>query len=429
MEINPFSHNETRLLVINNEIVQITFKLHNESDNSYIENNDLQDEIKRVIIAFVKFMDEDHIVDGEGYYLLCKKSIWNFGKNYVFYRNDQVIPPHQYKYNFELEFANQIIDRNFSHDRGKNKSITDRNKKNNYILREVSLDDNFGTPKSSNNAINQEMIQRMSSRANISPLENWNMRQGVTATEFNLPFDNRQSMSRFSETTPTAIWANRQRSMDNAYITPFDNQRQVQKPVDSAYATLFNYRGPIQRSAKNAYMTPIDDRGQKFATFTRTSSFTNREYPESIQQSNKNLLESQKTLNNVSGTSRNPILVGETFEQTSRASSIGLSQESFIGGNWPSLETTLSLDSGSQKVSGISKSQFHTPTRQISSGTDDPSINAFGDGEEPSMQNAADDRLLNERDNIRETNGNTENNDILSLLSPLNFIRRVFSMV
>jgi hypothetical protein len=167
------------------------------------------------------------------------------------------------------------------------------------------LDDNFGTPKSSSNAVNQEIIQRMAARASVSPLEN----REVTATGFNSPLNNRQSMSIFAENTRTALWVNQdmiQGQMNSAYMTPFDNQRQTQKPVDSAYATLFNYRGPIQRSMKNAYTTPIDK--QKFATGIRTSS-----YPESIQQST--LFGYQETLDNVSGTSSNPILVGETFEQ------------------------------------------------------------------------------------------------------------------
>lgn len=205
------------------------------------------------------------------------------------------------------------IVRNASYDRGRNKSITDSNKKNNSNLRGVSLDD-FGTPKSSNNIVNHEMIQHMTSRANISPLENWDARQGAMTTEFDSfdsLFDNKQSKSRFVESTPATLWVNRQRSVDNAYITPLDNRRPVQKPVDSAYATLFNYRGPIQKSTKNAYMTSIDNRGQK----SRISSFTNREYPESMQQNSKNLFGYQEILDNVGGTLRNPILVGETFEQ------------------------------------------------------------------------------------------------------------------
>ncbi|RGB29574.1 hypothetical protein C1646_317172 [Rhizophagus diaphanus] len=427
MEINSFLHNETRLLVISNEIVQITFRLHNESDNSlYIENNDLQEEIKQIIVAFVKFMDEDHIVDGEGYYLLCKKNIWNFGKNCVFYRNDQIIPPHQYKFNFELEFASQVIN---SYDRGRNKSITDSNKKNNSNLRRVSLDD-FGTPKSSNNTVNQEMIRHMTTRASISPLENWDVRQGATTTEFDSfdsPFDNKQSKSRFVESTPETLWVNRQRSVDNACITPLDNRRPVQKPVDSAYATLFNYCGPIQKSTKNVYMTPIDNRGQK----SRISSFTNREYPESVQQNSKGLFGYQEILDNVGGTLRNPILVGETFEQTSRTSSIRLSQESFTGSNWPSqssFETTLSLDSGSQKVSGISKSPFQTLRQMssISNGTDDFSNYSFGDEGELSMQNTADNLLSSERNNNRETNDDLEDNNFFSLFNPLNYFRKMF---
>jgi hypothetical protein len=170
--------------------------------------------------------------------------------------------------------------------------------------------DNFGTPKSSNNTVNQEIIHHMSTRASISPLENWNVKQGSTATKFDSfdsPFDNKQSKSRFIESTPATLWVNRQRSIDNVYTTPLDNQRPVQKPVDSAYATLFNYRGPVQKSTRNAYMTPIDNRGQK----SRISSFTNREYPESIQ----NLFGYQEILDNAGGTSGNPILVGETFEQ------------------------------------------------------------------------------------------------------------------
>lgn len=200
------------------------------------------------------------------------------------------------------------IVRNVSYDRGRNKSITDSNNSSN--LRGVSLD-TFGTPKSSNNTVNQGMIQHMSTRASISPLENWIARQRATATEFGSfesTFDNKQSKSRFVESTPAALRVNRQRSMDNACITPLDNQRLVQKPVDSAYATLFNYRGSKQKSTKNAYMTPIDNRGQK----SRISLFTNREYSESIQRNSKNLYGYQ---DNVGGTSRNPILVGETFEQ------------------------------------------------------------------------------------------------------------------
>ncbi|PKK75184.1 hypothetical protein RhiirC2_253991 [Rhizophagus irregularis] len=356
------------------------------NNSLYIENNDLQEEIKQILVAFVKFMDEDHIVDGEGYYLLCKKNIWNFGKNCVFYRNDQIIPPHQYKFNFELEFASQVINRNASYDRGRNKSITDSNKKNNSNLRGVSLDD-FGTPKSSNNTVNQEMIQHMTTRASISPLENWDVRQGATTTEFDSfdsPFDNKQSKSRFVESTPATLWVNRQRSVDNACITPLDNRRPVQKPVDR------------QKS--------------------RISSFTNREYPESMQQNSKGLFGYQEILDNVGETLRNPILVGETYEQTSRTSSIRLSQESFTGSNWPSqssFETTLSLDSGSQKVSGISKSPFQT-LRQMSSvsnGTDDFSNYSFGDEGELSMRNTADNLLSSERNNNRETNDDLEDNN------------------
>jgi len=44
-------------------------------------------------------------------------------------------------------------------------------------------------------------------------------------------------------------------------------------------------------------------------------SFANQEYPESIQQSSRTLFGCQETLDNISGTSSNPILVGETFEQ------------------------------------------------------------------------------------------------------------------
>ncbi|GBB87901.1 hypothetical protein RclHR1_01440016 [Rhizophagus clarus] len=318
--------------------------------------------------------------------------------------------------------------KNASYDRGRNKSITDGNK-NSPILRGVSLD-NYGTPKSSNNTVNQEMIQHMSTRSSISPFENWDARQGDTATKFGSfdpPSDNKQSKSRFIESTPATLWINRKRSMDNAYVTPLDNQRPMQKPVDSAYATLFNYRGSIQKSAKDACMTPVDNRGQK----SRIFSFTNREYPESIQQYSKNLFGYQEILDNVGGTSRNPILVGETFEQASRTSSLRLSQESFTGGNWPSqssFETTQSLDSRSQKVSGVSKSPFQTLRQMssISNGTDDFSNNSFGDWSELSTRNTADNLLSNERDNNQETNDDHEDSNFFSRLNPFNFIRKMF---
>ncbi|CAI2168862.1 11480_t:CDS:2 [Funneliformis geosporum] len=370
MEINSFSHNETRLLVINDEVVQITFKLHNESDISlYTEYHDLQEEIKQVIIAFVKFMDEDHIVDGEGYYLLCKRSIWNFGKNYIFYKNDQEILPHQYKYNFELEFMSQVVNR------GKNKSITDSDKNNDSILREVSFEDNAGMPKSNNNAVNQEMLQHVTTRTNILPVENRDTRKGATSNTMNLRTPlliNRDKIQSFAE---------------NTYITPFDNQKHMQKPVDSAYESLFNYRESME---KNAYTTPIDNRGYK-------QEFENLKYSEFLRRSMANThrttFDYQEILDNVSGTLGNLILFAETFEQTSRESS----QESFIRCNRTSqnsLESTSSLDFGSQTISGISKSQFTMPTKQISNksySTDD-----HGNDGEPLTQNSSSINLLNE---------------------------------
>ena len=163
------------------------------------------------------------------------------------------------------------------------------------------MDDNVGTPKSSNHAVNQGMMQRVTVRASTTPLENWDT---ITTTRFNL-FDNRQSAPISVEGTHTPILENRdtiQRSADDAYVTPFDNQKQMQKPIDSAYATLFNYRGSME---KNPYTTPIDNRGHIQEFVTSTSSSTDREYSELMYHSiHKTQFGYQDILDNVSGTFR-----------------------------------------------------------------------------------------------------------------------------
>ncbi|CAG8523049.1 12251_t:CDS:10 [Funneliformis caledonium] len=194
---------------------------------------------------------------------------------------------------------------------GKNKSITDSNKNNASILRDVSLEDSAGMPKSSNNAVNQEMLQQVTARTNNLPVENRDTRKGATSTISNLP--------RSTESTRTPLLVNRdtiQGFEENTYITPFYNQKHVRKPVDSAYATLFNYR-------ESTYTTPIDNRGHM-------QGFENRKYSEFMADSHGAQFEYQ-----------------ENSDNASRTSSRGSSQESFIRGirtSQNSLESTSSTD-------------------------------------------------------------------------------------
>ncbi|CAG8454877.1 7057_t:CDS:10 [Acaulospora colombiana] len=136
MGLTPFSLNKTRLLVVSDEVVQISLFSNNSSTiPDYDDSPRLKDEIKNLIIAFVRLRDDDQIVDGEGFYLLCKKRDWKIGNRYIFMKNGRRLKAHRYKYNFTLEIStDQRNSRTNALNAGKSKGVR-RNPK--LIVREI----------------------------------------------------------------------------------------------------------------------------------------------------------------------------------------------------------------------------------------------------------------------------------------------------
>ncbi|CAG8521175.1 21347_t:CDS:2 [Racocetra persica] len=120
MEISPFVLNQTRLVVISDQVVQITLSSKNSSSESLYNRNQLmQDEVKKVVVAFIKLKEENLIVDGDGY----KKHSWQYGRKYVFFKNKSRLKVHRYKYTFELEPVKTDQEESISFHVGKNKSV------------------------------------------------------------------------------------------------------------------------------------------------------------------------------------------------------------------------------------------------------------------------------------------------------------------
>ncbi|KAF0448447.1 hypothetical protein F8M41_002659 [Gigaspora margarita] len=133
MEISPFVLNKTRLVVISDQVVQITLSSKSSSGESLYNHNQLmQDEIKKVVVAFVKLKEENLIVDGDGYSLLCKKHSWQYGRKYVFFKNKSRLKVHRYKYTFELEPLPIGHEESTSSHVGKNRSVQQQQQKDDH---------------------------------------------------------------------------------------------------------------------------------------------------------------------------------------------------------------------------------------------------------------------------------------------------------
>ncbi|RIB25698.1 hypothetical protein C2G38_2165312 [Gigaspora rosea] len=129
MEISPFVLNKTRLVVISDQVVQITLSSKSSSSDSLYNHNQLmQDEIKKVVVAFVKLKEENLIVDGDGY----KKHSWQYGRKYVFFKNKSRLKVHRYKYTFELEPLATDHEESTSSHIGKNRSVQQQQQKDDH---------------------------------------------------------------------------------------------------------------------------------------------------------------------------------------------------------------------------------------------------------------------------------------------------------
>lgn len=109
----PFKIPETRLLVINELVAQVTLTFRTDEDEElsyrYRQNPLLQDLIQTSVISLVNCGYIQGISRGPGFLLHQMRKKWPIGKKYIFTRHGEPLQSSIYKYFFQLEFIDEPI--------------------------------------------------------------------------------------------------------------------------------------------------------------------------------------------------------------------------------------------------------------------------------------------------------------------------------
>ncbi|PIA14332.1 hypothetical protein COEREDRAFT_82845 [Coemansia reversa NRRL 1564] len=105
--LRPFRIPETRLLVINDLVVQVTVTFRTDEDEEmryrYAEDEELQSLVQTSVISLVNCGYTDGIARGPGFVLYQKRKKWPIGRRYIFTRHGEPLQSSLHKYFFQLE--------------------------------------------------------------------------------------------------------------------------------------------------------------------------------------------------------------------------------------------------------------------------------------------------------------------------------------
>ncbi|KAJ2517890.1 hypothetical protein H4217_003671 [Coemansia sp. RSA 1939] len=109
MALRPFRIPETRLLVINELVVQTTLTFRTDEDEElnyrYTENKDLQTLVQTAVVSLVNCGYTHGIAQGPGFILHQLRKKWPIGRRYIFTRHGEPLQSSLHKYFFQLEFV------------------------------------------------------------------------------------------------------------------------------------------------------------------------------------------------------------------------------------------------------------------------------------------------------------------------------------
>ncbi|KAJ2608811.1 hypothetical protein H4S08_004311 [Coemansia sp. RSA 1365] len=105
--LRPFRIPETRLLVINDLVVQVTVTFRTDEDEEmryrYAEDEELQSLVQTSVISLVNCGYTDGIARGPGFVLYQKRKKWPIGRRYIFTRHGEPLQSSLHKYFLQLE--------------------------------------------------------------------------------------------------------------------------------------------------------------------------------------------------------------------------------------------------------------------------------------------------------------------------------------
>ncbi|KAJ2081842.1 hypothetical protein H4R24_002049 [Coemansia sp. RSA 988] len=105
--LKPFRIPETRLLVINDLVVQVTVTFRTDEDEEmryrYAEDVELQSLVQTSVISLVNCGYTDGVARGPGFVLYQKRKKWPIGRRYIFTRHGEPLQSSLHKYFLQLE--------------------------------------------------------------------------------------------------------------------------------------------------------------------------------------------------------------------------------------------------------------------------------------------------------------------------------------
>ncbi|KAJ2553977.1 hypothetical protein EV175_002746 [Coemansia sp. RSA 1933] len=109
MTLRPFRVPETRLLAINELVVQVTLTFRTDEDEElryrYTENKSLQILVQTAVVSLVNCGYTHGVAQGPGFLLHQMRKKWPIGRRYIFTRHGEPLQSSLHKYFFQLEFV------------------------------------------------------------------------------------------------------------------------------------------------------------------------------------------------------------------------------------------------------------------------------------------------------------------------------------
>ncbi|KAJ1789012.1 hypothetical protein LPJ59_005425, partial [Coemansia sp. RSA 2399] len=114
MTLRPFRIPETRLLAINELVVQVTLTFRTDEDEElryrYTENKFLQSLVQTSVVSLVNCGYTHGVAQGPGFLLHQMRKKWPIGRRYIFTRHGEPLQSSLHKYFFQLEFVDGDVD-------------------------------------------------------------------------------------------------------------------------------------------------------------------------------------------------------------------------------------------------------------------------------------------------------------------------------
>ncbi|KAI9504925.1 hypothetical protein GGI25_001724 [Coemansia spiralis] len=114
MSLRPFRIPETRLLAVNELVVQVTLTFRTDEDEElryrYVQNKELQSLVQTAVVSLVNCGYTHGVAQGPGFILHQMRKKWPIGKRYIFTRYGEPLQSSLHKYFFQLELVDNDTD-------------------------------------------------------------------------------------------------------------------------------------------------------------------------------------------------------------------------------------------------------------------------------------------------------------------------------